>query len=231
MTDSTTHGERTPRPELGPLRPERIIFREGTSDVDIYWLLTSLVVPRPIAWVGTCSADGVGNLAPHSFFNVACGRPPIVMFSSTGLKDTVRNVGQTREFVVNVVSEQLTDLVNDSSAPFPPSVDEAEHLGIALEPSELVAIPRVTDSPASIECRLHSLIEVGEATLVLGHVVAITVHADVLTRDQRPDIGRLRPMSRLGGSEWGLPPSPIVVKRPMDSLDVARRSGGSRGRP
>src|SRR5690606_20319530 len=118
-------------------------------------LLTSVVVPRPIAWVTSVASDGTGNLAPHSFFNVACARPPVVSFASVGRKDTLRNVLATQHFVVNLVSEPLTDLANASSAPFDPDVDEADRLGISLEPSAIVPVPRVADSPVSIECRLH----------------------------------------------------------------------------
>ena len=118
-------------------------------------MLTSLVVPRPIAWVSTVDADGRGNLAPHSFFTVASGRPPVVLFSSLGRKDTVRNIEATGEFVVNFSSESLLEQVNDSSAPFEHGDDEAEQLGIETEPSETVAPPRVAASPASIECRLR----------------------------------------------------------------------------
>ena len=201
----------------------RTVFETSDPAVNVYALVTSLVVPRPIAWVGTVSADGVGNLAPHSFYTVACGEPPVVLFSSTGLKDTVRNVQETGEFVINVAHESLTDLVNDSAAPFDPHVDETDHLGIAMEPSAVVSVPRVVGSPASIECRLHSQLVVGTATLVLGDVVAITVSDDVLVDGRHPDIGKLRPMSRLGRNQWGVPPVPIPVNRPLKASDVPRR--------
>src|ERR1700712_4010401 len=131
----------------------RTVFDTGDADVNAYRLLTALVVPRPIAWVSTLDADGRGNLAPHSFFTVASGRPPVVLFSSLGRKDTVRNIEETGEFVVCFTSEALLDQVNDTSAPFEHGDDEAAQLGIATEPSATVAPPRVVDSPASIECR------------------------------------------------------------------------------
>ena len=117
----------------------RAVFRSDDPDVNVYRLMTALVVPRPIAWVSSLSAAGVGNLAPHSFFTVSCARPPIVQFTSVGDKDTLANVLATGEFVVNVASRPMMDLVNDSSASFDPGVDEAEALGIETEPSELVA--------------------------------------------------------------------------------------------
>jgi len=197
----------------------RTVFRAEDPDVNAYRLLTALVVPRPIAWISSVDADGVGNLAPHSFFNVACANPPIVSFASVGGKDTLANVEATGEFVVNLASEPLMRQVNDTSARFGPEVDEAEALGIVLEPSELVAPPRVVDSPASLECVLHSTHELGDSTLVLGRVVALTVRQDALV-DGHPAVDRLRPVSRLGRDEWGLPPEVVSVRRPQRPEDV-----------
>ena len=179
------------------LVPMRTVFDVSDPDTNAYALLNSVVVPRPIAWITSLGPDGVGNLAPHSFFNVACARPPIVSFASVGRKDTLRNVLATGHFVVNLVSADLAELANASSAPFDPDVDEAETLGVALEPSAIVPVPRVADSPASIECRLHSSIKLGNSHLVLGDVLAITV-ADEALVDGHPSMESLRPMSRLG---------------------------------
>ncbi len=148
----------------------RTVFDPGDPATDAYDLLTSIVVPRPIAWITTVGPDGVGNLAPHSFFNVACQKPPMISFSSVGRKDTLRNVLATGYFVVNLVSEGMEDLANASSAPFAAGVDEAEALHIPLEPSEVVPVPRVLESAASIECRLHSSLKLGNSHLVIGEV-------------------------------------------------------------
>lgn len=191
----------------------RQVFIPGDEGVNAYQLLTALVVPRPIAWVSTLSADGIGNLAPHSFFTVACDRPPIVQFTSIGAKDTLANVLATGEFVVNVAPLPMVDLVNASSATYDPDVDEAVDLDIAMQPSELVRPSRVVDSPASLECVLHSTIELGGSTVVLGTVVAITVRDEALV-EGNPAMARLQPLSRLGRDEWGLPPEVIKRKRP-----------------
>lgn len=191
----------------------RRVFVPGAEGVHTYRLLTSLIVPRPIAWVSTVSADGVGNLAPHSFFTVACAEPPIVQFTSVGVKDTLRNVEATGEFVVNIAPRPMLDAINASSASFDPDVDEAIAVGVQMEPSELVAPARVAESPASLECRLHSTVELGDSTIVLGTVVAITVRPEVLVNG-RPAIDHIQPLSRLGGSQWGLPPEVIEVERP-----------------
>ncbi|WP_457206020.1 flavin reductase family protein [Nocardioides sp. P5_C9_2] len=191
----------------------RTVFLSDDPDVNVYRLLTALVVPRPIAWVSTVAADGVGNLAPHSFYTVSCANPPIVQFTSVGDKDTLANVRATGEFVVNVASRPLMDLVNDSSAGFEPGVDEAEALGIETEPSLLVAPRRVVASPASLECTLHSTVELGDSTLVLGHVVATTVRSEALV-EGHPSMAHLEPVSRLGRDEWGLPPEVVRLTRP-----------------
>jgi flavin reductase (DIM6/NTAB) family NADH-FMN oxidoreductase RutF len=198
----------------------RTVFRCDDPDVNPYQLLTAVVVPRPIAWISTLDAAGVGNLAPHSFFSVACANPPIVSFTSVGDKDTLANVLATSEFVVNLATRSMMDEVNNSSARFGPEVDEAAALGVALNPSDTVAPPRVTDSPASLECRLHSTHKLGDSTLVLGTVLAITVDDSALV-DGRPAMEHLQPLSRLGGDEWGLPPEVVAVRRPQRPEDIA----------
>jgi flavin reductase (DIM6/NTAB) family NADH-FMN oxidoreductase RutF len=136
----------------------RTVFDPADPEVNAYKLLNSLVVPRPIAWVSTVDAEGRGNLAPHSFFTVASGRPPVILFSSLGHKDTVTNIEQTGEFVVSITSEDLFEQVNASSAPFEHGDDEARLLGIDTEPSTTVRPERVAASPASIECRLERIL-------------------------------------------------------------------------
>ncbi len=191
----------------------------GDEGVNAYRLLTSIVVPRPIAWVSTLDADGVGNLAPHSFFNVACANPPIVSFSSVGEKDTLRNVQATGEFVVNLASLPMLEQINNSSARFDAGTSEAEALGVELEPSRLVRPPRVRHSPAALECRLHSTHLLGDSTLILGEVLLIAVDEETLV-DGLPAIERLQPLSRLGRNQWGLPPEPIAVDRPGRPEDI-----------
>jgi flavin reductase (DIM6/NTAB) family NADH-FMN oxidoreductase RutF len=195
--------------DMGPRR----VFEPGDEGVNIYRLLTALVVPRPIVWVSTVSADGIGNLAPHSFFTVACAKPPIVQFTSVRVKDTLRNVLATGEFVVNLASAPMLDAVNASSASFAPGVDEALAVGVRMEPSDRVSPARVVDPPASLECTLHSTIELGDSTIVLGDVVAVTIRPENL-EGGHPAMAHLQPLSRLGRDEWGLPPEVISVERP-----------------
>jgi flavin reductase (DIM6/NTAB) family NADH-FMN oxidoreductase RutF len=194
-------------------------FSVTDPDVNMYRLLTAVVVPRPIAWVSTVSEDGLVNLAPHSFYTVACARPPIVQFSSVGRKDTLRNVVATREFVVNLSPAPLLHEVNNSAARFSPDVSEVEALGIEMEPSTKVRPPRVKASPVSIECTLHSTNELGDSTVVLGDVQVISVAQEVMV-DGHPEFGRLDPLARLGKEEWALHAEVISVPRPQRPEDI-----------
>jgi flavin reductase (DIM6/NTAB) family NADH-FMN oxidoreductase RutF len=198
---------------------ERTVFRTHDEHVNPYRLLTAIVVPRPIAWVTSLSTDGVINLAPHSFYTVACARPPIVQFSSVGAKDTLRNVVDTGEFVVNLAYGPLLETVNNSSATFSPDQSEPEALGITMEPSVAVKPPRVKDSPASIECRLHSTVELGDSTVVFGVVEVITV-ADAVLVDGHPEYDLLDPLARLGKEEWGVHAQVRSVRRPRTPDDI-----------
>ncbi|OIJ68130.1 flavin reductase family protein [Streptomyces mangrovisoli] len=176
---------------------------ESMDPGSFYRLLTSVIVPRPIAWVSTLSADGrTANLAPHSFFTVASTDPPIVQFTSVGRKDSLRNVEATREFVVNFAPEPLLEQINATATDFPRSEGEFDAVGVEREPSSRVAPPRVAASPVALECTLHATLGLGDSTVVFGRVVHAVVSADVLA-DGRPDIRLLRPLSRLGGNEWG----------------------------
>lgn len=164
-------------------------------------LVHRLVIPRPIAWVSTRSADGVDNLAPHSFFNVVSTRPPILLVSTIGLKDTARNAIATGEFVVNVSPAGRIEAINATATEYPASIGEFDAIGVARRPSIVVAPPTVADSPAAMECRLVRHEEAGNGHLLFGEVVAITVDESVIG-ERGPDAALLDPAARLGGIEW-----------------------------
>jgi flavin reductase (DIM6/NTAB) family NADH-FMN oxidoreductase RutF len=166
-----------------------------------YATLNSIVVPRPIAWVSTRSADGVLNLAPHSFFTVSCVEPPMVQFTSVGRKDSLKNVEATREFVVNFAAEPLFERVNATATNFPPEMSEFEAVGLTTEPARTVAVPRVAESPVAIECTLHTTLELGDSTVVIGRVRHLAIDSAVMV-DDHPEIRLLRPLARLGKDEW-----------------------------
>jgi flavin reductase (DIM6/NTAB) family NADH-FMN oxidoreductase RutF len=185
------------RTELDPVE-----FGRGPT----YRLLNAVVVPRPIAWVSTRSADGVDNLAPHSFFTVSCVDPPMVQFTSVGRKDSLRNAQETGEFVVCLATEQLFEQVNATATDFPSGVSEFSEVGLTPEPSAVVAPARVVESPVALECRLHQTLELGDSTVVIGRVVHAAVTTDMFDGDPQsgalPSIDKLRPLARLGRNEW-----------------------------
>lgn len=203
----------------------RTEFDPDNPAPSFYRLLTAVVVPRPIAWVSTVSADGVDNLAPHSFFTVACVTPPIVQFTSVGRKDSLRNAEATREFVVNLASEALFTKINASATNFPPDVSEFDAVGLTREPSARVRPARVAESPVALECVFHAALCLGDSTVVFGRVVLAAVHAEVLV-DGHPEIALLRPLSRLGRNEWGDPPT----VRSIDRIPFAEWPGHFDGR-
>jgi flavin reductase (DIM6/NTAB) family NADH-FMN oxidoreductase RutF len=182
--------------------PPRVHFDPAEMEpAAFYRVLNSVVVPRPIAWVCSRSAEGVYNLAPHSFYTVACVDPPVVQFTSVGRKDSLRNVEETGEFTVSLTPESLFEHVNATGTDFPRDQSEAEHAGVRLEPSEKIDTMRVAESPVSVECTLHATLRLGDSTVVFGRVVNIAVHSDAV-RDGRPRIEHLQPLARLGGNEW-----------------------------
>jgi len=174
----------------------------ATSARDLYRLLTAVVVPRPIAWVSSVSPEGIDNVAPHSFFTVASTNPPIVQFTSVGEKDSLRNITASGEFVVNLAPAALLEEVNATGTNFPPQVSEFDAAGLTREPSLTVAAPRVKESPAVLECRLHSVLPIGDSTLVFGELTHAAVSEEVLD-GSHPRIDLLEPLARLGLDEWG----------------------------
>ena len=173
-----------------------------------YRLLTVSVVPRPIAWVSSRSAQGVDNLAPHSFFTVVSTGPPMVAFTSVGRKNTLENVETTGEFVVNLTPEWLFEQVNGTGTDYPSGTSEFDAEGVQREPSLTVAPPRVAQSPVALECRLHEVRPTGNCWVVVGEVLHVAVAEEVLDESvpgsPHVDIGRAQPLSRLGRDEWGL---------------------------
>jgi flavin reductase (DIM6/NTAB) family NADH-FMN oxidoreductase RutF len=179
--------------------------------VPVYQWLVSLVVPRPIAWVTSCSPDGVVNLAPFSFFNVFGANPPIVVFSPTlkrdgTKKDTLINIEAIGEFVIHGSSEVHADQINASSAPLPPEVSELDGLGLETVPSRMVRPPRLVAAPYALECRLLEVRAYGSgpisANLVIGEVVGMHIREEILGPDGLPDPRRLRAIARLGAEYW-----------------------------
>lgn len=181
------------------------------SSRDAYRLLIGSVVPRPIGWVSTVSADDVGNLAPFSFFMAATGSPPTVVLS-TGFrdgepKDTLRNVMDVPEFVLNVVSEDVQEAMNATSEEFPADVDELAAAGLTAVPSSRVRPVRVAEAPINMECRVVQLVPVGDpkagSTLIIGEVLAWHVRDDVFDAERmRIKLDELRAIGRMAGDGY-----------------------------
>jgi flavin reductase (DIM6/NTAB) family NADH-FMN oxidoreductase RutF len=179
----------------------------------VYFLMTGLVIPRPIAWVATRSEEGVANVAPHSYFNVVSNDPPHVVFSSTGEKDTLRNVRATGEFVVNLVTEHVVEPMNATAADLPPGEDEFRWFGIETAPSHVVAPPRVAAAKAHLECRLVQEVPLGNGNLVIGEVVHVHVAPDVW-RAGRVDPELYAPVCRLAGTRYATLGEVFKLPRP-----------------
>jgi len=180
----------------------------------VYRFLISAVVPRPIAFVSSVGRDGGTNLAPFSYFNAVASEPPLVAISinnrSGDPKDTLRNIQETREFVVNVVTEELLDAMVHTAGEWPREISEFGRSGLTPAASERVRPPYVRESPLQLECTLHQEVVLGNSTLVVGEVVLARVSDGLLT-DGRVDPAKLRPIGRLGGELYA--PLGAVLKR------------------
>ena len=178
---------------------------------DAYKWMVTTILPRPIAWVSTISADGKTNLAPFSFFQGICANPPTLMFVPVnnrqgGKKDTVRNIEAVPEFVVNLVSHALAEEMNATSALLPYGESEFEKFGVASAPSDHVRPPRVAAAPVAFECRLDRIVHFGEgplaANVIFGRILAAHISDDVLGADGKPDSRKLDLVGRLGGEDY-----------------------------
>jgi flavin reductase (DIM6/NTAB) family NADH-FMN oxidoreductase RutF len=185
-----------------------------------YRLLVGCVVPRPVAWITSVNDQGLVNAAPFSSYNYVATSPPMLAVNiatrpGSGLtKDTARNIASSREFVVNVATEQDMDLMHKTAQEFGPEVSEPDALGIALLPGKHVRVPRIASSPVQMECKLDQIITLGRGvnTLFIGEVVAFHL-SDAVYDGHRVDSVAMRPVARLGGPFYaGLGD---IIHRPM----------------
>jgi flavin reductase (DIM6/NTAB) family NADH-FMN oxidoreductase RutF len=216
----------TPNPSPTPT------FSVNPADCEprqIYKLMTGIIVPRPVALVSTIDRNGVANLAPFSFFSGVGSNPPTVLFCPAlrspledgprhdMRKDSLRNVEETGEFVINVVSEALAGPANDAAADVASEVDEFQLAGLTALPSEAVKPPRVAESPAQMECKLLQVIYTGHqpasGVIVLGEVVRFHVRQD-LVDNFRVDPTGLDALGRMAGSTWVRTQDRLELKRP-----------------
>ena len=179
-----------------------IISEEEFHDHSMSKLIKGAVVPRPIAWVSTISSNGTRNLAPFSFFTVASMDPITLCFSVGSAdreKDTLENIKQTKEFIVNIVSESLANQMHESSKAYSSDVDEFEVASTESEDGDYVQAPRVKQSPIHMECELDQVIEIGEGNLVLGKLVGYHIQDEVYEETEKIDPQKLKPVGRMAG--------------------------------
>jgi flavin reductase (DIM6/NTAB) family NADH-FMN oxidoreductase RutF len=210
------------------VRPAQIPYR------DFYRILLSSVAPRPIAWVSTLN-NGHLNLAPFSFFNAVSAKPPLLGFSPSlrlvdghsAPKDTLHNIRETGEFVVNVVTFAVADAMNLTSGEYDSSVDEFALAKLNTRPSQVVRPPQVAESPVSFECKLNRIIDFGteppSGSLVIGEIVCVHLEESVLKED-RLDPDTLDLIGRMGGVQYSRTTERFDLKRPEAQRPETPRS-------
>jgi flavin reductase (DIM6/NTAB) family NADH-FMN oxidoreductase RutF len=186
-----------------------IIDPAGLDPQSCYKLLIGSVVPRPIAWTSTVSQEGVYNLAPFSFFTVASRQPPMLCISvgpppeteggERPAKDTMSNIQETGEFVINIVSLPLSNTMFESSKNHPPDADEFEKAGLTPAPCKVVGAPRVEEAGVSMECLLDRILTLGSDHFIIGKMVRFHVR-DELYDNGRINVAKLEPLGRLAGN-------------------------------
>ncbi len=180
----------------------------GPLREDAYIILSGLVTPRPIALTTTVDPEGRVNAAPFSFFNLLGDSPPIVGFCpgdrSPGVpKDTAKNIRLTHEFVINLVDEALAEKMNLCAATLPPGEDELAHAGLTALPSSVVKPPRIAEAPVSLECKSHSIVEIGDNRLIIGEVLRVHVREGILNADTwMVNADAYRPIGRMQAPGW-----------------------------
>ena len=177
----------------------------------IYKLLTGSVIPRPIGWISTIDQNGINNLAPFSYFNILGDDPPHIMFSTrrdnNNNKDTLNNVLNNKQFVVNMVTEELVEQMNATAQSVPSEVDEFELVGLTPLPSTLIKPNRVKESPITFECEMvhHYFLEnskTGGACVVIGRVIMMHIDESVLLDNYKINMETYKPVSRLAGANY-----------------------------
>ncbi|MFR0691762.1 flavin reductase family protein [Enterobacterales bacterium AE_CKDN230030158-1A_HGKHYDSX7] len=193
------------------------------SKAEAYRWLASTVTPRPIAWVTTLSADGSSNLAPFSFFQVISDSPPTLLINTSvredgSVKDTLRNVRETGELVIHLVSAAQAEAMNATAAWLPHGVSEIDHAGIATVPSERVAPPRVAGAPVAFECRLAEIMpypaENPSSQLIFARVLLAHIDESVMQDERHVDPAKLDLVGRLGGTQYSYTRDTFSMIRP-----------------
>ncbi len=188
----------------------------------------ALIAPRPIGWITSVSSEGRCNLAPYSFFNAVSDRPYYVMFSSSNIKDSLRNISETGEFTCSMATWDTREEMNISSAPVSPDTDEYSLAGLTTAASKFVKPPRVKESPAAFECRHWKTVELPDVEpgsdqghfIVIGEEVGIYIN-DRFVKDGLVDTGAMQPIARMGYMQYAVvkPETVFNINRPEMNPD------------
>jgi flavin reductase (DIM6/NTAB) family NADH-FMN oxidoreductase RutF len=198
------------------------LSEENLDKRDLHKLFTSAIVPRPIAWVSTVGENGVFNLAPFSAFATIGLKPALVVLGigrkrDGQKKDTLRNIEFSKEFVINVVTEDLAKAMNQTCFEYPPDVSEFTEVGLTPLKSEMVKAPRLAESPVNMECRAREIMESGKAPegghMIIGEVVVVHVKDEFWAAGQI-DMAKLKAMGRLGGDAYCRTTDMFEMRRP-----------------
>jgi flavin reductase (DIM6/NTAB) family NADH-FMN oxidoreductase RutF len=180
----------------------------------------AIIAPRPIGWITSINKKGEINLAPYSYFNGVLSRPNLVMFSSEGYKDSVRNIQETGDFVCNLATWDLREAMNATSAPMPYGTNEMERAGLTPAPSKLVKPPRVAASPAALECRMLQIVPLRDLDgtpldghVVIGRVIGVYID-DHFVKNGRLDTAAMKPIARCGYDEYAVIERMFAMTRP-----------------
>ena len=185
-----------------------IIEKSQFSENDIVKLVKGTVVPRPIAWISTVGKSGIPNLAPYSFFNVISTDPIMFMIASgpgenvgkTGDKDTLANIRETGDFVINMTSAALADQMHHCSTVYPKDISEFEKTGLTVEDSKLVKAPRVAEAPISMECILKDILGYGNFNQIVGELVCYHIDDEVYMDNDKVDYQKYDPIGRMAAN-------------------------------
>lgn len=177
------------------------------SEEKIYKLMVSCIVPRPIGWISTVSKDGIHNVAPFSFFNGISSEPPLIMVSigkkdDGAKKDTWKNIEETGDFVVNVVTYDLVEKMNITATAFEEEVDEFKEANLTAVPSLFVKSPRIKESPINIECKKHCIINIVDMGVIIGEIVNFHIDDSLLNEKGYVDNRKMRIVGRMGGADY-----------------------------
>jgi flavin reductase (DIM6/NTAB) family NADH-FMN oxidoreductase RutF len=185
-----------------------IIEKSKFSEYDIEKLVKGTVVPRPIAWVSSVGKSGIPNLAPYSYFNIISTEPLMFMIASgpgknvgkSGDKDTLSNIRETGDFVINMTSAGLADQMHHCSTVYPKDVSEFEKAGLTVAKSELVTSPRVLEAPISMECKLHKVLDIGNFNQIIGELVCYHIKDEVYLENDKVDYQKYDPIGRMAAN-------------------------------